>query len=238
MAMNKLTKRWLYNNFAVILAILIALVIVFSYGIQGYMYASVRQLLLSRISVIDSLMSSYAEDPSADFTAQVRSMIENFEYKEIMELMAIDVRGNVIITSSGFEPQSFMVMPDYQGALLQPEEPGEYTGMLGDEKIMAITQLSDWNSEQVSAIRLIVSLTLVDQQIIILIIAITLVAMLIMLLVIYTSTYFINSLIIPIEEVRATAGKIAQGNLKVRLQKKNDDEIGELCDVIIMIIFQ
>ena len=56
--------------------------------------------------------------------------------------------------------------------------------------------------------------------------------MAILFFVILSSSYFINSIVIPVGQVGQTARKIAQGDFDARLEKKNDDEIGELCDVI------
>ncbi len=41
-----------------------------------------------------------------------------------------------------------------------------------------------------------------------------------------------NSIVVPLGKVGQTARKIAQGDFSIRLEKENDDEIGELCDVI------
>ena len=54
----------------------------------------------------------------------------------------------------------------------------------------------------------------------------------ILLLVLFSSSYFINSIVNPVGEVGETARRIAQGDFRARLTKKNDDEIGELCDII------
>lgn len=61
---------------------------------------------------------------------------------------------------------------------------------------------------------------------------ITLIGVAIIFFVILSSSYFINSIVIPVGEMGKTARRIAQGDFKARLEKKNDDEIGELCDTI------
>ncbi len=47
------------------------------------------------------------------FSTEVRRMVEQFGEKDKMELMAVDINGNVIITSSGFESTEKMYMPDF-----------------------------------------------------------------------------------------------------------------------------
>ncbi len=232
MAVNKITKRWLYNSFSVILAIIIAFVLIFSYGIRAYFYNNVEQILISRANVINTLMVNYSEDSSVDFASQVRQLVENFEDKDKIELMAIDGSGKVIITSSGFKPEGNPVMPDYEAAPNSDDLIGHFTGTINGEKVMAITRMSDVADENVAGMRYVVSLDLVDRQIILYIILITLVGMAIMFFVIFTSTYFIQSIILPVEQVGETARKIAGGDFGVRLEKKNDDEIGQLCETI------
>ena len=80
--------------------------------------------------------------------------------------------------------------------------------------------------------RFAVSLDLVDQQIILFILILTLVCVAIIFFVIFSGSYFINSIVNPVGEVGVTARKIAHGDFNARLAKRNDDEIGELCDTI------
>lgn len=233
MAVKRITKRWLYNSFGVILIIVIALVVGCAIGIRGYYYNNVRQVVLSQANYVDSLMVKYSQDNSADFSTQVRSLVENFSAKDMMELMAIGLDGQVIITSSGFAPTEGTPMPDFQKAMEEGSDRyAEDIGFLGSEKVLAVTMMSQVASDQLSAMRFVVSLTEVDRQIVLLIAAITIIGMAIMFFVLISSSYFINSIINPVGKIGDTARLIAQGELDARLEKQNDDEIGDLCDTI------
>ena len=232
MAVKRLTKRWLYNSFSVILVILLLLVALFAFGIKSYYYNNVRQTILTQANYVDSLLVRYSEDSSTDFSTQMRKLVENFSEKQRMELMAIDADGEVLLTSSGFEPTQRPSMPDYEEALQSNDRYGEHIGRQGDENIMAITLMSQVSDENLSAMRYVVSLTLVDRQIFILIMVICFTAISILFFVIVSSSYFINSIINPVGQIGETARRIAQGDLQARLTKANDDEIGELCDTI------
>lgn len=72
----------------------------------------------------------------------------------------------------------------------------------------------------------------IDRQIISLVAIITVFGVAIIFFVVFSSTYFMNSIVVPLGKVGQTARKIAQGDFSIRLEKENDDEIGELCDVI------
>ncbi len=232
MAIKQLTRRWLYNSFAVILAIVIVLVLASAAVIRAYYYGNVRQAMLSQANYVDSLLMRYSEDSSVDFYSQMRRTVADFELKESMELMAIGPQGQVLVTSSGFEPEDKLYMPDYDQALDSAQRTGEYIGGMHQEKVMAITMLTEANSEEVQAMRYVVSLTLIDQQIVKVIAIVTVIGMAILLFVIYSSSYFISSIVNPVGRIGETARRIAQGDLNARLTKTNDDEIGDLCDTI------
>ena len=232
MAVKKITKRWLFNSFGVILFIVIAMVIGVSMAVRGFYYNSVQQYILSRADAVSTQLDSFAADRSIDFSSQVRRLVEDFDYKNKMELMALDSNGNIIITSSGFEPGAKMDMPDYQAALSSSDGVGIQVDFLGNEKVMAVTCLFSSMGENLSAMRYVVSLTRVDQQIVMAIGLVTLLGIFIILFVIFSSSYFINSIIVPIGEIGRTTQQIAQGDFEVRLEPMNDDEIGELCQAI------
>ena len=233
MAVKKITKRWMVNNFGVILVILVALEVGFSFGIKTFYYNSVESMVLTQVNVVASQLAAYAEDSSANYSEQVRGLVEDFQARDRMELMAVGLDKKVSFTSSGFEPGGDLSMPDFDTALLSPDGVGKFVGTIDGEKIMAITKISpSVGDQQLAAMRFAVSLELVDRQIILFILVITLVCIAIIFFVIFSGSYFIGSIVNPVGEVSVTARKIAHGDFNARLTKKNDDEIGELCDTI------
>ncbi|MCI8622297.1 MAG: HAMP domain-containing histidine kinase [Provencibacterium sp.] len=232
MASNKITRRWILNSFVTILLILISVIIISSIAIRSFFYSSVRSEILSRSSVHTTLLETYAANSPADYSNEVRGLVEGFEDKDKMELMAISPDGRVVITSSGFAPPDNMFMPDFESAMLAGERTGETRYSLNGENVLAVTVLSTVSSEEIAALRYAVSLNKIDQQIILFISLITVICLCILLFVITTSSYFINSIVLPVGKVGETARRIAQGDFNVRLKKQNDDEIGELCDTI------
>ena len=232
MAMKKITRRWLVNGLGVIFVILLGVMIAFSFGVRSFYYSSVQQIIISRSSVISTLLQTYAQDSSVNFSQELQNIVETFEYRETMELMAIDSSGKVMMTSSGFLPEEDLPMPDFEGAMSSPDGIDVYQGRIGGENIMAVSVAAGSASENLAATRYVVSLEQVDNQILLLTAIIGSVCLAIILFVIFSSPYFINSIVNPVSEIAETARRIAQGDFKARLEKKNDDEIGELSDVI------
>lgn len=165
MAMKKITRRWLVNGLGVIFVILLGVMIAFSFGVRSFYYSSVQQIIISRSSVISTLLQTYAQDSSVNFSQELQNIVETFEYRETMELMAIDSSGKVMMTSSGFLPEEDLPMPDFEGAMSSPDGIDVYQGRIGGENIMAVSVAAGSASENLAATRYVVSLEQVDNQI-------------------------------------------------------------------------
>ncbi|MEG0753298.1 MAG: HAMP domain-containing sensor histidine kinase [Angelakisella sp.] len=228
-AVKKITKKWLTGSFGIILVIVVVMVVAVSMSVKSYYYNGVRQYVLSRAETVTERLTGYSQDTSTDFMLEVRKLVEKFEYKNKMELMAVQDEDTIIITSSGFQPGEHLEMPDYHSAINTYDGVGEYVGVIGSEKVMAITCLSKLVGEDLAAMRYVVSLTAVDEQIVLAISMTALLGLAIICFVIFSSSYFVNSIIRPIGEMNLTTRQIAQGDFDVRLEVKSDDEIGELC---------
>ncbi len=231
MAVKKITKRWLLNSMGAIIVVLIILEIGISVGIKNYYYNSVKQILMSRLNVISELAEDYYEDDAGLYDINIKRMVEDFEYRSEMELMAVNAEGKAIVASSGFLPENDSEMPDYIAALESQSGYGEYWGEENGEKVLAVTKILQSGGEY-TAVRAIVSINMIDRQIVTIILAAAFVEIAIILFVLFSSSYFINSIVIPIGAVGDSARKIAQGDFDTRIKKRNDDELGELCDTI------
>ena len=153
--MKGITKRWVINTFGVILIILFIVIVVFAIVVQGFYYNNVYQILNGRSTELVNIFNT-----SSDFTETARDYVENFPDKEYMEIMVINSNGNVIITSTGFAPDNNQKMPDYDLALKDKENFGDWHGSLSSgENVMAVTRvISDKNNIPSGAIRYVVSL--------------------------------------------------------------------------------
>ena len=233
MAKKSITKRWLINNLGVVLMILLIIEMVFIYVVQNYYYSSAKQYLVSKLNAVTSILSLYADDTSVNFSSEVRNMLENFSEKDKMELMAINSKGHIALTSSGFSPDSDTVMNDYEDAIKSDNNYGYYIGKQdGDEKIMAAAySIASMNTEY-SAVRVVISLSEIDNAITGFIIVMTAVCIAILLLMALTGFYFINSIVKPVQQISATAAKFAKGDFSLRIKNDSGDEIGDLCTVI------
>ena len=234
MVVKGITKRWLLNSLGVILILIIALVFSLSFAIQNYIYYGIQQAINGRAGEITNVFSDYGQRSSQDFITVARNYVENFPNKESMELMVFNAEGHIITTSIGFAPDESQPMPDYQQALADSNDYGTWTGNLtSGEKVMAVTRVIHNNAGSVvGGVRYVVSLEEADKQIGMLVCILILAGAIILLFISVSSYYFMKSILTPIKEIGATARRIAQGDFKARIEKSNDDEIGQLCDTI------
>lgn len=231
MAKKSITKRWIFNNLGVLTLALAVVELAFIYSIQNYYYSSAKQYLVSKLNAVSSVLSIHAQDNTANFSSEIRNTLETFNEKDKIELMAINSKGRVALTSSGFSPDSTVSMPDYEEAVAGKE--GYYVGSLsGGEKIMAVSMPISNLSGEYSAIRMVTSLTEIDNAMKTYIVAITVICLAILLIIIITGLYFAGSIVKPIRQISSIARKFAMGDFSVRIDNSTDDEIGELCTAI------
>lgn len=231
MAKKSITKRWIINNLGVIILALLVIAMAIIYAIQSYFYSSAKQYLISKINAVTSVLSIHSQDSAANFSAEMRNMLETFNEKDKIELMAINANGRVVLTSSGFSPDADMLMPDYEDAMISGE--GTYIGKLpGGEKILAVSvPISSINSEY-SSVRMVTSLTEIDNSIKNYTIAVAVIILIVIAIVMSTGLYFAGSIVKPIRQISGIARKFAMGDFSVRISSNSSDEIGELCTAI------
>ncbi len=229
-----ITKRWIINTFGVIIAVVTLLIICLSVSVQSLTYSSIEQALMSRNSELSAVFPGYRCENTADFQNTASKYVEDFQYKENMELMVINANGRVTVVSTGFEPEEGLSMPDYEWALESEDGFAQWTGKLSSkEKVMAVTHIiHNSKGTPVGAIRYVVSLRKANLYTFIVSLVATFIGIIIIGCVAFSGSYFIRSIVNPVREMSETAKKIAQGDFDQKLTKMYDDEIGDLCDSI------
>lgn len=227
-----ITRRWMINGFAIIVGFLVVVEIAFMVAVRTYYYQNVENALESRARQYTVPLSS--AEGALDPEVWARDFVSLFNDKDKMELQVLDAAGNVLVSSSGFEPVQDPSFQDFEKALESPDGEGVWWGRsLTREKVMALTTLvRDADGELQGGVRYLVSLTMIDRQIWILIAVMLLFGVVIVFFVALSSSYFISSIVNPVTEIGRAARRIALGEYDFRIEKKYDDEIGELCDTL------
>lgn len=228
-----ITLRWLINIIGVIAVFFIIVFICSSISIKNHYYSNVESILSSGTSTtaIDYFSSNLESGVSLEQSAA--DFIDSYSYKEKTTIWVIDSDGKVILSSSGFAIEK-QDMPDYNQALTSVDGTGKFVGKIDSgEKVMAIcSAIKNPDGDIAGAVRVMSSLEQIDNQISSMVFLIFLAFVIIFAIIIFSNLFFIRSILIPIQEINETTKKISQGDYSVRIEKKYNDEIGDLCDSI------
>lgn len=233
MKINGITNRWFFNVFGVILIIIIGFECVLGAVVFKYYYDSVTKYLQYRADQTSSFFNRFTLSEYTNFYAGTKKLIDDFNDKDKIELQILDTSGMLIFSSSGFSPRTKVTTSDVEAARWGELKQYVGTNSSTDEKIMAVSSALRDKDGKISGIaRFTVSLKEVDKQVWFIIFLSSVICMLIILFVWMSNYYFIKSIVRPVTLISATAKKIAEGDLSVRIDKNFDDEIGELSDSI------
>lgn len=236
--MNSITKRWLRGSLLITLLLVVAAVSVFVYASYSGFYNNTRQVMESRLSSITGQLrltsGSKPDQVSANRARLLFRIVEQFEAKDRFELMLLDSKGLPLATSSGAPLRYSKPPEDFSDALEDPRgiSSRRYQSDEG-EHVMAVTMLVPYASEEVAAMRMLTSLTLVDQAIADRALLGVGVGAFVLLVSIWSGLFFVRSIVNPVGRIESAATAIARGELNTRLpEAPYDDEIGRLCTTI------
>ncbi|NLZ45852.1 MAG: HAMP domain-containing histidine kinase [Clostridiales bacterium] len=201
--------------------------------VKDYYYSSAKQYVNSKMNVVIGAITNYSESSGVNYSSELRSIVENYEDKDKIEIMAIDTAGDVAITSSGFLPSLDTSVEDLTRA--RSNSTGTASAVFElptGEKVLAVTSMLPPGNNEYEAVRMLVSLKSIDGQIIFLAIIMTLIMLCIIGLVFFSGSFFIKSIVYPVRQIGEVARKFAKGDFSQRIEKANEDELGELCDSI------
>lgn len=201
--------------------------------LKNYYYGSARQFLVSHMNVITGSLENYTGDSAINYSAQIRSIVEGYEDKDKIELMAITADDRVDITSSGFSPGDDMSFDDLEEA--KTSEDGMAYNIFelpSGEKVIAVSAVISFTGCEYRALRMVSSMKNIDHQILILMIGVTLLFLMITFIIYLSGRFFIRSIVYPVIKIGEIARKIAKGDFTEHIDKTSDDELGDLCDSI------
>lgn len=229
-----ITKRWLINIIAVIFVFLVAVFVASTFAIRTFYYNSVESILNSGASTTAVSYFSTNLDSGTSLESSAAEFIDNYAYKDKTTVWIINNDGNVIASSNGFTEHNTN-MPDYKEAITNDKGTSRYIGKVykDGDKVMAVTRvIQNSSGKNVGAVRVMTSVEQIDAQIRTIIFFIFFALLVVFAIIIFSNLFFIRSIIIPVREITDTTKAISNGNLDVRIEKKYDDEIGDLCDSI------
>ncbi len=234
MGFRGIKKRWIFNSLGFTVSIFTILVVSFALVVRGYFYSGIQQTIRGRTNELYNILNGHSIDKDFKFLDIAKVYVENFSDDKIMELMVFDKESNIIITSSGFLPEYEEIMPDFDKARTDSQNLGMWEGRSSTgERLMAVTKcIYNDSGNFLGAVRYVVSMEEANYRIILGALLILFVEVIVVVFMVISGMYFIKSIVRPVSEICDQAKLIAQGDFHIKIEKKYDDEIGELCDTI------
>ena len=223
-------RRWLLNSVGVVLLILALALGTFIASLRSYYYTGTTDDLMSRAS---STAYSFRNYTSSEYSTVAQRTVSEYEEKGLLELQFLDETGAVLYSGNDLAAGTTPDTPDIQGAL----EDQETTPWIGrdpstGERIAAACSPVVYQGHTEGLIRYVTSMSGIDRQFILTVSLITVVALAIFAMVYFSNLYFVRSIVEPLASITETARLIADGSYGVQIEKKFDDEIGDLTDTI------
>ncbi len=224
-----ITRRWFANVFLILFCVVTVLEVIICISLKTYYYENVQNLAAEYAQAFSMLSTAQRED----YPEMAREYAEQFKYKDKIEVQILDSDGNILFSTSGFQPEQ-EEMPDYIAATKSTF--GTATRQIktsrGEQTLCSTTILADYGNGSNGAYRWKVSLTDTNRHVALLCLVCILIGIALLLFSLFSGLYFITSIVRPVREVSNMARKIAMGDFDARLEVKSNNEIGELCDAI------
>ena len=209
-------------------------VVIFSVSFSIYCYSNLRVGLEEKAKTTTDFFGNYISQSYNEYYQSCIRFAQTFEEKNNLELQFISTSGKIVASSYGQWAGQAPETSDIADAIAT----GEISHFMGrnphtGERILAVSSPMIYvNGEVIGVLRYVTSLRNVDKQIVMAVGIAVLLGILFIAFVLYSSRFFIRSILEPVSEITATAKRIASGSYGARIQKHQDDEIGELADTI------
>lgn len=231
--MNSITRRWVRGSLLFTILLLLVVEAVFAYFSITSTYEDAKRSMQHRLENITTQLQATDTQTSENRGLALRRMVEEFDEKDKFEFMLLEATGTVATSTTGYIANQSSIPADFSAAKASDDGTGQarYTTPAG-ERVMAVTYLLEAPAKEIVAVRLVTSLSLVNQQLFNILALSAGIVVVIILFTALSGVYFIRSIVVPIAEIEETTAKIAKGDLGIRIDNRYNDEIGSLAQTI------
>ncbi|MBW4829345.1 MAG: HAMP domain-containing histidine kinase [Clostridiaceae bacterium] len=228
--MKSIKTRLVGNFMLVIIITVVILELVLLNAAKQYYYKSLEDVLSNQIRLSSEFYSRYFSTSSLEDL--IVDDVDVFWEQTNAQVQILDLRGNVLMDSIGVDYPKIIQTPDVLKA--KNGEKGTWIGNVeyDSSPVMAVSYplISDGNI--IGIMRFIASLSSTNKIIRNISLILLWIGFIVVLISGLVSIFLANTIVKPLKEVTGVAEKMADGQLKVRSQKKYDDEIGKLSDTL------
>ena len=230
-------RRWLLNSVSIMVMILAVVVIAFSLVMKNYYDSSILSDMESKARIAANYFGSYAgsmDISSGDYLTAAQDYVSSFEDGTKLELQFLTPGGKVVYSSNGLTLSGTMPGTDDITHLQTYQEISSWTGNSPQtgERITAVSAPLIYDGTLMGIMRYVTSMRLVDRQVVTLTLVAVALAASILVLAYLSNIYFVRSIVDPVKNITGIAQRIAGGSYGIQVEKKFDDEVGDLTDAI------
>ncbi len=231
---RSIRAQWLTQTVSVVVLILLISVTVFCFAMSSLLLSSMRSNLTARTGAAVSFFNKYANASDSELYGGAKAYIEGYEDRDIVELQFLDNSGRVVYSTSGFAAGLSVGTEDLTSAMKSVSsaswcgrDPGS------GENILAVSAPIVYPSGEIVAfVRCVSSLANLRHRVLTYAAVSLLVALFVLAVVVFTNSYFLRSILVPLEQINDTAMQIARGRYGVHIAPLYANEIGDLCETI------
>ncbi len=229
-----LEKRWLVNNVSIMIALAVICVAAVTASMAAYYYSNLKSGLEAKAKTTTDFFANYINQSYNEYYQSCIKFAQTFEDKDQLELQFISANGKLVASSYGQWAGKAPTTPDIASAI-ETQQLASYKGVNPPtgERIMAVSSPMIYtNGEVIGVLRYVTSLRTADKQVLMIGLIAVVAGLIFVAFMLFTSSFFIRSIIEPVSQITATAKRIAAGSYGVQIPKLYDDEIGELAQTI------
>jgi len=227
---GRLRRRWLFNTLAVTLVVVSIAVSAFSLAMYSYYTSTILATLESKAQTAAGMFRNYTE---TTYLSTARQFINQFEEKTIIEVQILNASGRVLMSSMMDISGASVSSPDVAVAISEKRvRPNIGQDPDTGDSVVSASAPVIYNGTVVGVVRLVTSLREVQAQMLRIVMVTSAIGLVILVVMGIIASYFIKSVLDPVIRVTETAKRIAAGSYGVQMEKKSDDEMGELVDSI------
>ncbi len=227
---GRLRRRWLFNTLAVTLVVVAIAVSAFSLAMYSYYTSTIQASLESKAQTAAGMFRNYTE---TTYLSTARQFINQFEEKTTIEVQILNANGRVLMSSMMDISGASVSSPDVVSAIGE-KRVKPHIGQDPDthDDVISASAPVVYNNTVVGVVRMCTSLRQVHAQMVRIVLVTSAIGLAALLVMGLLASYFIRSVLDPVIRVTETAKRIAAGSYGVQMEKRSDDEMGELVDSI------
>lgn len=227
-------QRWFKNILSLVTVLMILASLAFTVANGIYTYSTMRSGLEAEANTTAAFLRNYLNLDYDECYQSCVLLVQSYANKDKLELQFVDENGKLVVSSYGLYTEERVETDDVPQAV-RTRTSVYFVGKnpASGERIMAVTTPMVYSDGRVvGVLRFVTSTRNADRFILITLLLSLGVAALVVLIVYWSSRLYFKSILVPVAEITETAKRIAGGSYGVQIQKKFDDEIGELADTI------